>query len=117
MAFLLMMILSVGAAELWGSIRALQVMLVSSLVVFMRPVNLTLFLIICVKFSGFDLFDGSGFYEENLSFVETQPLNDSFEFYGIETKIMLINSGSYFVMQLIIVIQVLINCSLNRLAK
>jgi hypothetical protein len=45
-----------------------------------------------------DIFDASNTYENNLTLVETGPLNNAFDFYGIGGKIMLLQSGSYFVM-------------------
>ena len=37
-----------------------------------------------------DIFSAGDFFENNLTFVKTNPLNDSFDFYGIDNKIMLI---------------------------
>jgi hypothetical protein len=45
-----------------------------------------------------DIYDASNIFENNLTLVETNPLNSSFEFYGNDGKIMLLLSGSYFVM-------------------
>jgi len=43
-----------------------------------------------------DILNIGDFLEENFTFVETEPLNDGFDFYGIGNKIMLLQSGSYF---------------------
>ena len=45
-----------------------------------------------------DIFDASNFYQNNLEFVDTTPLNDAFNYFGIQDKITLILSGSYTVL-------------------
>jgi len=84
--------------QMWGLFRTLQTMLITSLIVFMRPVILTLFFTESVKFAGADIFSAGDFFEENLKFVSTDPLNSAFDFYGIGNMIMLIQSGSFFVL-------------------
>ena len=92
-------------------------MLITTLVMFPKPTNLTLFLEVCVEFAGMDIFSAQSFFENNFKWVKTEPLNDAFDFYGIGDMIMLVQSGPYFPLQLIIILRVLILISLNRIAK
>ena len=75
---------------MWGSVRTLQVILISTLIFFPKPTNLTLFLEVCVEFAGMDIFSAQDFFEDNFKWVETDPLNDAFDFYGIGDKIMFV---------------------------
>ena len=83
---------------------------------FIRPAILTVFLEVCVEFAGFDIFDAGNWFDDNFEYIETDALNDSFEFNGIDNKIMLINSGSFFVMQIIIIVEPIIFWSINKFA-
>lgn len=51
-----------------------------------------------------DLYDMSGWYEENFDFIETYPFNERFETFGADTMNFMYNSGSitYFVGMLIL---------------
>ena len=73
-------------------------MLMSCLIKFTRPVNFDIFISNCVAFAQFDIFSAQDFFADNFKFVETTPFNNQFDFYGIGNKVMLINSGSYFVL-------------------
>ena len=53
-----------------------------------------------------DILTGEDFYEEHFNFVETTPINDNFEFFGTDNKIMMLSSGSYFVFVLILIIRI-----------
>jgi len=59
--FLLMSLLTIAMQQLWGTVRALQVMLVSTLVVFTVPSNLSLFLQVCVEFANMDIFSAQNY--------------------------------------------------------
>ena len=73
-------------------------MILSCLIVFAQPVVLKLFLEVCIEFAGMDVLNAEDTFEANLKFVDTPSLNNAFDFYGIEGMIMLLHSGSYFVM-------------------
>ena len=83
---------------------------------FTKPWNLTLFLEGGIYFANLDIFSASDFYSDHLKFVDTSPLNDAFNYYGIGNLIMLVNSGSYFVMQLLIILKIIGFYLLNKLA-
>lgn len=53
-----------------------------------------------ILFAGMDIFSGEDFYEKNLVFQETQPINIRFEEMGVGDKNFMMNSGSYLIMQL-----------------
>ena len=63
-----------------------------------------------------DIFTAENYIEENFKFVATNALNDAFDFYGIGGQIMLINSGSFFVLQLMIFLRVYGFCGINLIA-
>ena len=64
----------------------------------MMPINLSLFLQVCVIFADMDIFNGQNLTEDNFTFIETEPLNDLFDFFGVGSKILMLNIGSYFIL-------------------
>jgi len=44
-----------------------------------------------------DILNTEEFYEKNLTFYPTEPVNEAFAFFGIENKNFVLNSGSYLV--------------------
>ena len=64
--FLLASLLSIGMATLWGSVRALQMIFITTMVKLQKPVNMTLFLTICVVFAQMDIFSAGDFFENHL---------------------------------------------------
>ena len=50
----------------------------------------------CVNFASMDILNTEGWYENNLTFHETPPINQAFAFFGIDNKNFILNSGSYF---------------------
>ena len=55
-------------------------------------------------------------FTNNLTFVKTEVLDDAFENYEIGSKIMLVNSGSYFVLQMLIFMKRLAFYLINKIA-
>jgi hypothetical protein len=51
-----------------------------------------------------DIFSGEDLYEKHFTFQETTPINERFEEFGIGDKNFIMNSGSYLIMQLLIVV-------------
>ena len=94
--FFIMLLLGSAMQELWGMIRAVQMIALSALVQINFPVNLFLFLGICINFASMDILQAEEIYANNLEFKETEPINDAFNFFGIGDKNMVYNSGSYF---------------------
>ena len=83
--------------QLWGLIRALQLISLSALLNIPYTINLFIFLQICVNFASMDIMNGEDFYEEHFTFHETSPINEAYEFFGIDNKNFILNSGSYLV--------------------
>ena len=54
-------------------------------------------------FASMDIFSGEDFYEKHFTFKETGPINDRFAEFGIEDKNFIMNSGSYLIMQLLLI--------------
>ena len=51
------------------------------------------------SFAAADIYNGEDLYAKWFVFVETVAKNVQFEFYGSDNLIMLLNSGSYFILQ------------------
>ena len=101
-SFLIMSLMTLAMEKLWGSIRTIKIIYLSCLTKFMMPVNLSLFLQICVTFADMDIFNGQNLTEDTFTFIETTALNDQFDFFGVGSKILMLNIGSYFILQIII---------------
>lgn len=43
-----------------------------------------------------DVMGGEDWFDRNFELVETEPLNESYEQFGIDNKTFVFNSGSYF---------------------
>ena len=78
------------------------------------PINMIKYFHICGVFAMMDLLSGEDFYSDNLDFKETGPVTPNFELIGSDNKIMMTNSGSYFVMNVIIFLEVLILFFISR---
>ena len=102
--------------ELWGMIRALQMISLSALVTVNIPTHLHLYLAICVVFAQMDLFSGEALYDAHMVFKPTKPPSEQFAFFGIETSNFMMNSGSYFVIQGALLLYYLSACGLNKVS-
>jgi len=58
-----------------------------------------------ILFSNMDVFSGEAFYEENFVFHETDPLNERFDAMGMGNLNFISNSGSYFILLILIYFQ------------
>ena len=47
-----------------------------------------------------DIFSGEDFYEEHFKFKDTEAPSEKFAFFGVENSNFIMNSGSYFVIQI-----------------
>ena len=68
----------------------------SALVNVSYPINLFIFLQVCIMFANMDILQTEDAYGKYLKFKETDPMNDAFAFFGIGDKNFVNNSGSYF---------------------
>lgn len=63
-----------------------------------------------------DIFSGEELFDSLFEFSESPALNDNFDYYGIGTKNYLLNSGSYFVMQGLLVLFIASKQVINKVA-
>jgi len=63
-----------------------------------------------------DVLDGYGIYSKLFVFRETDPLNDLFEMLDYSDKNFVLNSGSYFVMMVLLLAYYIVGYIINRLA-
>ena len=90
--------------SLYGMIRAMQMMLLSALANVAYPAPTLIYFQGAILFAGMDVFSGEDFYEKNFVFQETKPVNIRFDEFGIGDKIYTSNSGSFLIMQLVIIL-------------
>lgn len=102
--------------QLWGMIRALQLIFMSSLININQPPHTVLFFKICMVFAQMDILNSEEFYEERLTFKHTEPLTEVFNQYGIENMNFILNSGSFLVLQMLILFYFLGQYYLNKVA-
>ena len=114
--FFLMLIIGGSMQQLWGMIRSLQMIALSALVNVGYPINLFIFLQICILFANMDILSSEERYEKYLKFIETDPMNDAFAFFGIGDKNFINNSGSYLTIQVGLIIYYIFLFLVNRLA-
>ena len=79
------------------------------------PIHLHIFLQVCVVFANMDIFNGEGFYENYLKFKETDPIGEKWAFFKYENSNFMLNSGSYFVIILGILVYNFVFFSINKL--
>ena len=63
-----------------------------------------------------DVFDGQNYYSQMFNFEETPPLNSNFEFMGVGDKNFVMNSGSYFIFMVGLVLGEYISYLINMTA-
>ena len=73
----------------------MQLMIFSTLVQITYPPHTLLFFQGCIVVAQMDILDGGAFFDSNFDFVPTEPLNQWFEDFGIDSKQFLINTGSF----------------------
>jgi hypothetical protein len=111
-----MLILGGSMQQLWGMIRALQMVVLSGLVKTPIPTHTFLFFKVSMTFAQMDILDGKGFYEEWFNFRQTSSIDDMWEMMDYSDKNFLNNSGSYFVITAILVGYYLCLFLLNKVA-
>ena len=87
----------------------------SSLIRAYIPVHLHLYLAISVVFAQMDIFSGEDFYESHLQFKETESPNELFAFFGVENSNFMLNSGSYFVIQISLILYYFVMYFINKI--
>lgn len=87
---------------LWGMIRAMQMIVMMSLVLVVLPSYAQMFFAGAILFANMDVLSGEDFYENNFNFKETEALNERFETMGMDSQNFIKNSGSYFILMILI---------------
>ena len=102
--FVLQLLMNGSLQQLFGMIRALQLIVLSFLIRVPTPAITFSFFQGCAIIAQMDVFDGSGIYASVFEFTESEPINDSFMLLGFNNKNFLINSGSFFIMLALILL-------------
>ena len=80
------------------------------------PANTFKFFTACALVAQLDILDGKDMYETWFDLEDTKPLNDNFEKLDYESKNFLTNSGSYFILCVIVAIYSLVKWAINTMA-
>jgi hypothetical protein len=102
--FIISLILGGSMQQLWGMIRAMQTIVLNAVIIIPTPAHTFLFMSGCMMFAQMDVMDGAGIFENLFVFKDTDPLNPNFELFGMGDKNFMMNSGSFFIFQLGIVL-------------
>lgn len=85
--------------QLWGMIRAMQIILLQTLIEIPFPAYTFMFFQGCLMFAQIDIFSGETFYPIIFEFKETEPFTGKFDQFGFGTKNFFMNSGSALILQ------------------
>ena len=111
------LLIAASMQQLWSMIRAMQLIIISVLVMIPLPWVAQVFFSFSVMFANMDVLSGEDLYDKYLGFSQSSPLNDQYEMFGIGSRIFLPNTGSYFIIQAIIIGFILGKYLLNRFAR
>ena len=100
-------------AELWGMIRAMQLLVLPGLLSVLYPAHLQHFFATAAAIAALDPLYAERLYEELFTFKETGPINQRFDAFGVGDKNFISNSGSLLVMVLILAARPLAKGALN----
>ena len=91
-----MVLISQGSfQQLWGVIRAAQLLLFQVLIRHNYPLHTHLFFTVCLYIAEMDIFNAKEIYEAFMIFnAADTPFNDNFDLYGVGDKNFLMNTGS-----------------------
>ena len=101
--------------QLWGLIRSIQIIVLSSLIELVYPSNVSEFFKQTIEFANVDLLSGEDLYEKWLEMEPTSPLSAKFSELDYETKNFLLNSGSFFVMLTFVLLEPILRALINLL--
>ena len=114
--FVISLLMGGSMQQLFGMIRALQMIVLTALIRVPTPAHSFIFFAGCMLFASMDVLDGGGFYEDWFVFLETPPLNQNFELFGVGDMNFVMNSGSYFILGAGIFIFTISRFILNKIA-
>jgi len=97
--FFVGIILGGSMQQLWGMIRAMQMIILCAVIQVSFPAHTFMFFQACMLFAKMDILSGEDFYNAYFELKETIALNPNFEGYGYDSKSYFLNSGSVFLIQ------------------
>jgi hypothetical protein len=104
-----MVLLKVSMEHIWGAIRTAQIIFLSCLISLKYiSIELATYFSISGEFARLDVLSLEDWFSNTFNFKETGPITQNFETMGSDNKIMLTNSGSFFGMQTLIFVRVII---------
>ena len=115
--FVISLILGGSLQQLWSLIRSLQFIILTILIRVPLAGHAFKFFEGCAEIAQFDIFDGQGIYNKLFEITDASPLNDNYELLGITGKNFLINSGSFFIFLIGIILFRTIQKSIDFLAR
>ena len=97
-------ILGASMTYLWGLIRAMQMIVLQSLLSINYPPHAAVFFQAGITFAAVDVLKGEQLYETIFVFTPTPPLTPRFDQFKMSDRNFLKNSGSYFLLQTLILL-------------
>lgn len=91
--------------KLWGMIRVAQMLILACLINIVFPVEVMIFFQGAMVFANMDLLDGKHLYDATFEYKETTAFSHKFDQSDIGDKNFMMNSGSFLILQVFIVIQ------------
>jgi hypothetical protein len=98
------MIFGGSMQHLWGMIRAMQMITTMSLINIAFPSTANAFFNAAILFANMDVMSGEKLYEIIFNFKETDPFNEKFETMDIGSKNLIMNSGSFFILIILVIV-------------
>lgn len=100
---------------IYSAARVLQLLIMSSLLQVFFPANITLCFEVLMQFANADILDAQGFYEDHFKIKHQEALTQKFEEFNLESMAFLLNSGSIFVILVLIFIRLITQYLVNEL--
>ena len=100
--------------QLWGTIRAMQTIVLLVLIAVPFPPFANIFFIACGQIASIDILHGESFYEKFWTFIETGPINNEFLNFEIDNQNFFLNSGSFTIMMVVIFIYMMFKLFVNK---
>jgi hypothetical protein len=94
--FIISQLLACSMQQLWSMIRAMQTIIITSIIEIPMPAHAMLFMKSAMTIAQIDVLDGAALYKKTFDFKQTECLTPNYEQFGIGDKNFIMNSGSYF---------------------
>lgn len=111
--FIIGILLEGVITQLWGMIRALQMMVLSVIINVPQLPHVSSFYDIIIELATMDIFHGEDLMAMLWNFKETSMLSTQFDLFGMGDKNMFYNSGSFFVFLALGFVLAFIACIIN----